>query len=208
MAERAHPDHGFKDKYFGLKKNPYKKALFERYKFCNKYVAGKVVIDIPSGTGWGTSLIEGAEHITGIDIDAESVGYAKNNYGKENIEFKVGNMQSIDLPDHSIDVLICLEGLEHVPRDVGYGFIEETHRLIKPGGIIILTCPIIVEGGAHSGNPYHLYEYPELELLELLNANYFCIRIEEIETPDNPIIRFVGTSKKGAQMNPSQSSQG
>ena len=48
MAERAHPfDENFKDKYFGLVKNPYRKLLYKRYQFCNKYITGKTVPDNP-----------------------------------------------------------------------------------------------------------------------------------------------------------------
>lgn len=50
MAERAHPkDPGFKDRFFGLIKNKYKKKLYERYNFCNEYIRGKKCLDIPCG---------------------------------------------------------------------------------------------------------------------------------------------------------------
>ena len=60
MAERAHPEHkGFKDKFFGLFKNKYKQNLYKRYLFCNDYISNKIVLDVPCGTGWGTSLLRG-----------------------------------------------------------------------------------------------------------------------------------------------------
>ena len=67
MSERAHPDDpGFKDRFrvekmFGFipvrrkVMNPYREALFWRYSLVNSLCAGKRVLDIPCGMGWGTS---------------------------------------------------------------------------------------------------------------------------------------------------------
>jgi 2-polyprenyl-3-methyl-5-hydroxy-6-metoxy-1,4-benzoquinol methylase len=196
MAERAHPDdRGFKDKLFGLRKNRYRQLLFDRYHFCNEYIADKTVIDIPCGTGWGTSFLTGARSITGLDIDAESVEFAKRKYKTTKLDFREGSMNDLDFEDNSLDVVICLEGFEHVTREIGASFITEAKRVLKADGLLILSSPIIKTGGKHSGNPYHLYEYPEYELLDIINSNFYSIRIEEIETPDNPIIRFVGRVK-------------
>lgn len=197
MAERAHPfDKAFKDRFFGLIKNPYRKLLFERYQFCNRYIAGRTVLEIPCGTGWGTSMLIGVEKIVGVDIHAESVKFAKEHYGSEVLTFQVGDMRNLEFPDSTFDVIICLEGFEHVTKEIGQAFIAETRRVLKNDGLLIMTCPIIVEGGAHSGNPYHVYEYPEHELLEIINENFNSIRIEEIPAPDNPVIQFVGRIRK------------
>lgn len=197
MAERAHPlAKEFKNRIFGLKKNPYRKLLYERYQYCNNFIRGKNVLEIPSGTGWGTSLLIGAEKIIGVDIDSKSVQFANDHFGSERVEFKVGDMRRLEFSDSEFDVVICLEGFEHVSRDIGSKFIEETCRVLKEDGLLIMTCPIIIEGGQHSGNPYHVYEYPEEELLEILNANFHVVRMEEVPAPDNPIIRFVGKNLK------------
>ena len=79
MAERAHPhDKGFQNTFFGLINNPYRKALFERYSYCNEYIIQKEVIDVPCGTGWGTSLLKNARNIIGIDIDQDSIDLTRN----------------------------------------------------------------------------------------------------------------------------------
>src|SRR4030042_3275907 len=113
MAERAHPDlNGFKDKLFGLIKSPYKKNLYSRYEFCNKYIKNKVVLDIPCGMGWGTSLLKGYKSLFGVDIGKEAIKEAKNRYPGMN--FKVGSMINIEFKDSFFDVIVCLEGLEHI----------------------------------------------------------------------------------------------
>ena len=128
MVERAHPgDPGFQDIFWGLvRTSKYKQKLYERYNFCKKYlkVKGKKVLDIPCGVGWGTSLLKRAAFIIGIDISNEAIDYAKKHYENKNRKFCVGDMQSIPLENDSIDVLICLEGFEHVSKDIGARFIE------------------------------------------------------------------------------------
>ena len=197
MAERAHPEElGFKDRWFGLKRSKYKKKLYERYKFTNKFIKVKKVLDIPCGVGWGTSLLKKADFIIGIDISKEAINYAKKHYEKKNREFYVGNMQSIPLEDDSIDVVICLEGFEHVSKDIGVRFIEESKRVLKPDGLLIMTCPVLSEYGRPTGNPYHLSEYPEYELIEMLNKNFRILYLERIKGPDGPEYRIVVSNFK------------
>ena len=197
MAERAHPENqGFKDRWFGLKKNPYKKNLYERYNFCNKYVKGQRVLDIPCGAGWGTSLLKRAAFITGIDISKEAIDYAKNHYEKKNTKFYVGEMQSFPLRDDCVDVIICCEGFEHVSKDIGVRFIEEAKRVLVRAGLLIMTCPVLNERGEKSGNPYHLCEYPEYELIEILNSNFRIFSLQRIEGPDGLGYRAVVSNFK------------
>jgi len=191
MPERAHPEYlGFKDKFFGLIRSKYKKKLYERYHFCNRYIKGKNVLDIPCGVGWGTSLLKGAT-IIGIDISNEAIDYAKRHYENKNIKFYSGLMQSIPLEDDSIDVILCLEGFEHVSKKIGAKFIEESKRVLRQEGLLIMTCPVLNEYGKPTGNPYHLCEYPEYELIDILNKNFRILRLERIDGPDGPEYRSV-----------------
>ena len=195
--ERAHPERpGFKDSWFGLKKNPYKKNLYERYNFCNEYVKGRRVLDIPCGVGWGTSLLKGAASIIGIDISNEAIDYAKKHYGQEKTKFCVGEMQSIPLGDDSVDIVICCEGFEHVSKDIGMRFIQEAKRVLTQAGLLIMTCPVLNEKGARTANPYHLCEYPEFELIELLNKNFRILSLQRMEGRDCPGYRAVVSNFK------------
>ena len=198
MAERAHPElPGFKDRKFGLIKSRYKRKLYERYNFCNKYCKDKKVLDIPCGVGWGTSLLKTTTFVIGIDISREAIDYAKNHYENKNSKFYIGNMQSIPLKNDSVDVVICLEGFEHVSKDTGIAFLEESKRVLRINGLLIMTCPVLDEYGKSTGNPYHLCEYPEYELIEILNRNFRILRLERIKGPDGPEYRTVLSNIKG-----------
>lgn len=192
MAERAHPeDPGFKDRCFGLIRSKYKKRMHERYNFCNEFIAEKKVLDIPCGVGWGTSLLKKAAHIIGIDISDKAIAYAKKHYEDKNRKFHVGQMQSIHLENTSIDVILCLEGFEHVSKETGRRFIKESKRVLKQNGLLLITCPILNEYGETSKNPFHICEYHENELIEIFNSNFRILRLDRIQGPDGPEYRAV-----------------
>jgi 2-polyprenyl-3-methyl-5-hydroxy-6-metoxy-1,4-benzoquinol methylase len=184
MAERAHPKHFNwfrKSRLFGIipfiSFNPYRKALFWRYKIANKYCDGKIVLDVPCGMGWGTSLLKRARHITGVDISKEAIIEAKKLYPVV-ASFQVGSMDLLDFKNKSFDVVVCLEGIEHVSEQVGDKFLNECKRVLKNGGLLILSSPYPVKG-SHSGNPYHIKEYTVEEIEEKLTSANFKILSKE-----------------------------
>jgi len=195
MAERAHPDlPGFKDKCFGLRKSVYKKNLYKRYRFCNKYIEGKTILDVPCGTGWGTSLLKKAKEIYAVDNSPEAIEYAQNNFKKKNIHYQLGDMSSLRFDDHFFDVVICLEGFEHVPKEVGLKFLDEAVRVLKKEGSLIMTVPVLTDG-KHSGNPYHLYEPSIEELRKILSDRFHFTYFETVKGPESQIVYFVGNTK-------------
>ena len=186
MAERAHPD-TFKDKWFGLKKNKYRHNLVNRYNYCNDYIKGKVVLDIPCGMGWGTSMLKGFQKIYGIDIASDAIEEAKSRYPE--ISFSVGNMTKIDFPDNSFDVVICLEGFEHVTYLEGQNFLKEAKRVLKPEGTLILSTPLLIDEKLHSGNRYHLCEYKREELFDTIrNHSFNVLDKKEFSTSEGSIM--------------------
>ena len=106
MVERADPEcRGFQDRFFGLLKSRFKQYLLDRYAFCNDYIEGKIVLDVPCGTGWGTSLLKGYKEIYGLDVSREAIEYAGTHYPGE---FEVGDMTKMPYADDKFDVIVCL----------------------------------------------------------------------------------------------------
>jgi ubiquinone/menaquinone biosynthesis C-methylase UbiE len=140
-----------------------------RYTAAQKLVKDKVVLDIASGSGYGTqTLAKYAKKVYGVDIDKDSVAYANSKYGGDNIEFKVGDGELIPLPDSSVDIAITFETIEHI-KDYKK-FVQELKRVVKPDGLVIVSTPNDLEFA--EGNHYHLHEFEEKELYGLLKR-YF-----------------------------------
>ena len=67
--------------------------------------------------------------------------YRTADYLREDVDLRI-NIEDIDLPNQSIDVVICNHVLEHVDHRKA---ICELHRILAPGGRAFLTIPIIWE---------------------------------------------------------------
>lgn len=183
MAERAHPGD------LSFRGTIYEERLRERYAFCLPYVQDRDVLDVPCGTGWGSAMLSGVNTLTALDIDAGAIRYAKEHY--PGIRFVEGPMQALPFDDGSFDTLLCLEGIEHVYLSDARSFLREAHRVLRAGGVLVLTAPLL-NGGKHSTNPYHAYEFTADELRQLLDR-YFTVEVFEVfQGGDGPEARFVG----------------
>jgi len=52
--------------------------------------------------------------LVGIDIDDESLAFAKKFRADENIDYQMGSGLSLKFPDNSFDIVTCFEVIEHV----------------------------------------------------------------------------------------------
>ncbi len=100
---------------------------------------GEVVLDL--GSGGGIDVLLSAKRVGptgkayGLDMTDEMLALAnenKNKAGVENVEFLKGEIESIPLPDNSVDVIIsnCVINLSADKNRV----LREAFRVLKPGG--------------------------------------------------------------------------
>ncbi len=62
-----------------------------RYRALRHIVKDKVVLDIASGSGYGSALLsETASLVYGVDVDEDAVAYSKDNFGGPKTKFIVG----------------------------------------------------------------------------------------------------------------------
>ncbi len=140
-----------------------------RYQAAQDLVKDKVVLDIASGSGYGTQLLaKHAAKVYGVDIDEDTVEYAKKHYGAENIIYKVGDGERIPLEDNSVDVVVTFETIEHIKNYEQ--FIAEINRVLVPDGLAIVSTPNDLEFA--EGNHYHLHEFTYKELVALLQKSF------------------------------------
>jgi len=64
----------------------------------------------------------------------------------------ISDILAIPQEDNTFDVILNTEVLEHIPEP--FEAITEMHRLLKPGGKLILTAPL---GSFLHQKPYHFY---------------------------------------------------
>lgn len=145
-----------------------------RYALATRFVAGKHVLDIASGEGYGSNLLSKvAARVTGVDISADAVHHAKKKYASlaVNLNFKQGNAAQIPLEDDSVDVVTSFETLEHTTEHEA--FFKEIRRVLKPNGLLIISTPDTVTYKQREPiNPYHVKELDTQQFMKLVNAHF------------------------------------
>jgi SAM-dependent methyltransferase len=150
---------------------------WHRYAFARRHVAGKRVLDVACGEGYGSALLAGsAKAITGIDIDAGAIAHARTRYAAvPNVHFEEGSAASLPLPDASVDVVVSFETIEHLPRTDQPRMLAEIARVLTGDGVLILSAPNPVEYSTARNyrNPFHQHEPDRAELSALLDGASF-----------------------------------
>ena len=77
--------------------------------------------------------------VTGLDASGEAIEAAKDHASVVglDIDYRIGDLSTIPNELDQFDVVIASEVIEHVPDPKS--FIEEIHKLISPGGKLIIT---------------------------------------------------------------------
>ena len=118
----------------------------------------------------------GYANVSGLDIDDYRQPAAKK------FNFKTSDvcLQSMPWPDHSFDAVVSLQTIEHLENP--FHFIREVSRVLKPGGVFIVSMP----------NPFHILN----RLLFLFRGNLY----HWLES-DNHITFFTKATFKKAFLN-------
>jgi len=111
---------------------------------------GEVVLDLGSGGGidvlLAAKLVGPSGRAIGVDMTPEMVAKARENaakMGAVNVEFKLGEIEQLPIPDESIDVVIsnCVINLSPDKPKV----FKEAYRVLRKGGRMLVS-DIMVQG--------------------------------------------------------------
>lgn len=103
----------------------------------------KRILDIGCGNGAYTfDISKTARFTAGIDIEPQRLALFQkqiNNRGQPNIIALQMSGEDLGFKDKSFDTAILIETLEHIPDN--RKCLKEVHRILKPGGQLILFVP-------------------------------------------------------------------
>lgn len=117
----------------------------------------KYILEAGSGLGQYTYQFakSGAKKVIGVEICPEKVAWSKVKYKKEigeNFDFLQGSIEDLQFPDNEFDLAYSNAVFEHIADPVRA--FKELHRVVKPGGELLLTVDYF-----HGPGGNHLYDY-------------------------------------------------
>ncbi len=151
---------------------------WHRYLIASRFVAGKRVLDIACGEGYGSALLsQTAASVVGVDISADAVQHASEAYRRDNLRFLVGSCAAIPLADASVDMVVSFETLEH--HDQHEQMFREFKRVLAPGGLCLVSTPdrIVYSEIPGYSNPFHVRELTAREFEDLVGRHFARYRI-------------------------------
>jgi SAM-dependent methyltransferase len=146
------------------------------------------ILDIGCGTGHGTFMLSdilGAT-VTGIDPSAESIGYARTNYGASNVEYLNVDAEAFVAERREFDYVVSRHALEHVENGLNFALRAVFRRRL------IVNVPY----NEPEGNVFHLVNWIKEDAFDQYpNREFFYEGLDGITTavrseinPPNSII--------------------
>ncbi len=129
-------------------------------------------LDLGSGTGAFLSELQSKFRCLGMDFSPHALAFSKE---RGLVDLIQGDAERIPLHSDSIDLVVSLDTLEHVPNDVAA--FDEILRVLKPGGTLILNVPAYRWlWGPHDEALMHYRRYTRKFLRERLTSAGFEVR--------------------------------
>ena len=106
---------------------------------------GAQVLELGCGRAWMTRRL--AEDFPVARVVATEVDRIQHERNLETtdlprVDFRYGGAESIDLPDGSVDCVLMLKSLHHVPVDLMADALTGIRRVLVPGGLAYISEPV------------------------------------------------------------------
>jgi 2-polyprenyl-3-methyl-5-hydroxy-6-metoxy-1,4-benzoquinol methylase len=142
------------------------------YEWIAARVAGKRVVDMACGEGYGSDVLAGrAASVVGVDANPEAHEHARLRYRRPNLRYERDLVESFAEP---CDAVVFLQTIEHV-QDAG-AILEHFKSMLEPGGVAYVSTPNLLTlappGAEKSDNPWHVREYRAAEFRTLCEAHF------------------------------------
>lgn len=154
---------------------PDEEYWFARHEVAYRWISARltpsrVVVDAGAGEGYGAAMLSTAHRVIALEYDTTACAHMRRTYPQ--VAVTQANLDALPLATDSIDVIACLQVVEHL-WDLR-GFLRECRRVLRPGGELIVTTPQRltfspgIERGEKPVNPFHVEEFDGEQLRDLL----------------------------------------
>ncbi|MCH5596600.1 class I SAM-dependent methyltransferase [Niabella ginsengisoli] len=171
----------------------FQRSLFA-YAEAAKLVNGKV-LELGTGSGYGIEMIasKATKFVTLDKFENTNVNELVKANG--NIEFLKTTFPPLTgIADNSFDFVITFQVIEHIKSDKL--FAQEIHRVLRPGGKLIVTTPN--KKMSLTRNPWHIREYLVPELKALLLQSFSSVKTLGVYG-DDTAMEYYHANKKAVE---------
>lgn len=146
----------------------------DRYRLAARFSAGRRVLDIACGSGYGSRMLldAGARSITGVDCSPQAIEYARARYGAPGLSFAVGDAETFD--GGEFDVIASFETLEHLPHPPV--FLRRARQMLSRDGVLVISGTTVPTRNFYC---FHLHDMDAGEFRTLVRDAEFEI-VEEL----------------------------
>ena len=148
------------------------------------------ILDVGSGHGHSLLMLDQRfrpEKIIYLDVDPEASERAADKIKTcvAEVQILVNNAAALELPDNSVDMILCHQTLHHIVDQVSA--VNEFYRVLKPGGVLLMaeSCKKFI----HSLYVRLFFRHPndvqktDIEYLQLLEDSGFALHPQNISRP-------------------------
>jgi SAM-dependent methyltransferase len=102
---------------------------------------GSRVLDFGCGCGRVLVYFQDAVrcNMIGSDIDGEAIAWCKENLSDFGAFIRNDAEPSLPLAESSLDFVYSISVFTHLPEKMQFRWLKELHRVVKPGGLLLLT---------------------------------------------------------------------
>jgi SAM-dependent methyltransferase len=105
--------------------------------------AGKDVVDVGCGEGaLVRALAAAGARPIGVEISEEQLATARGRDDGSGVRYLVGRAEALPLDDASVDVVVFMRSLHHVPAEHLQDGLREAGRVLRPDGAVYVAEPL------------------------------------------------------------------
>jgi SAM-dependent methyltransferase len=115
------------------------------YAFASRFAAGKRILDLRCGTGYGSARLAAADasEVIGLDTDDRCLAYARKRFAGPKLRFVQGTVEATPGDLGRFGLILALDVLPHLPSPAP--LVEWAAGHIEPDGIFLASVPPVVD---------------------------------------------------------------
>lgn len=166
-----------------------------------RYKPGQTILDAGCGSGRNLKwFYKNDFNIYGIDIDAQRIALAKEQYPKASESFIIGELDNLPYEEHSFDHILCSAVLHFAQSETHFNkMIAELFRVLNPSGTLLIR--VASDIGLNDKKPFVKDSYSNetggfyitRSIISKISEKYPLTLIEPVKTTNVQDVRAMTT---------------